>query len=399
MDNFFDIFPTPYPYDVKDRISKGMRLSFDLSDELNFIFPKRKNIKNLNVLVVGCGYNEAIFRALRSPKSSFTAIDISKKAIDHHKEQIKDYNIKNLTLFELDILNFNKDKFDVIYCMDFISYQKSPSKIIRHLSSLLNNNGVILCSLDTSFYFREVDHIRNMFLDLGYSFNNADHINEAFELVKKLDPFHPSRIAILKMDKNQAKIDDFIDINEFSSRFLKPINNSFSVKEIFKLIEKTDLYFQSWYDNALYYPSINLADSFLPSFQDKLNRRDLISQWDSICSIKGPYIKHFKHTFCLSESKRNLFIFDNIFKSKNFYVALRPYQNIQSSSGSGSSFVIRSNFKKLLSTDEESICNYLSKPRTLDEIINSSKLNLEKSNIIDLLQKMYEASIVYFYEI
>ena len=37
-----------------------------------------------------------------------------------------------------------------------------------------------------------------MFLDLGYSFNNTDHINEAFELVKKLDPFHPSRIAILK---------------------------------------------------------------------------------------------------------------------------------------------------------------------------------------------------------
>ena len=44
--------------------------------------------------------------------------------------------------------------------------------------------------------------------------------------------------------------------------FLKPIHNSFSVNDIFTLIDKSDLYFQSWYDNALYYPSINLSDSF-----------------------------------------------------------------------------------------------------------------------------------------
>ena len=313
MDNFFDTFPTPYPYDVKDRISKGMRLSFDLSDELNFIFPKRKNIKNLNVLVVGCGYNEAVFRALRSPKFTFTGIDISEKAIDDNKDQIKNFNVKNLNVLESNIFDFKDDKFDVIYCMDFISYQKSPLKVLKHLSSLLNDDGVILCSVDTSFYFREVDYIRNMFLDLGYSFNNTDHINEAFELVKKLDPFHPSRIAILKMDKNQAKIDDFIDINDFASRFLKPIHNSFSVNDIFTLIDKSDLYFQSWYDNALYYPSINLSDSFLPSFREKLSKKNIISQWESISLIKGPYIKHFKHTFCLSKLKNNSFIFDEIF--------------------------------------------------------------------------------------
>lgn len=376
-----------------------MRLSFDLDDEFNFIFPKKNKIKKLNILVVGCGYNEAIFRALRSPKHSFTAVDISSKAVESNKLQIKDYKIKNLDVLELDIFEVDNSKFDIIYCMDFISYHKNPLKVLKHLSSLLNDRGLIFCSLDASFYFNEVDHIRKIFLDLNYSYNNPDHINEAFELVKKLDPFHPSRIAILKMDKNQVKIDDFIDINDFASRFLKPINFSYSVKDIFNLIEKTDLYFQSWYDNALYYPSINLSESFIPSFQDKLLDKDLVSKWETICSIKGPYIKHFKHTFCLSKSKNNYLVFDDIFKNKDFNVSLRPYQNIQSSSGTGTAYVIRSNFKKMLSNDEEIICNYLSKPKSLSSILNISKLNLDRSSILNLLQSMYESSIIYFYKL
>ena len=83
---------------------------------------------------------------------------------------------------------------------------------------------------------------------------------------------------------------------------------------------------------------------------------------------------------------------------KDFFISLRPYQNIQSSSGSGSSYLIRSNFKKLLSEHEEIVINYLSKTRTFDSILNLSKLSLDELEAKELLRKMYESSIIFFNE-
>ena len=75
--NIFDKYPFPHPYDVKKKIEQGMRLPFDLHDELDHIFSTQKLKKKYKVLIVGCGHNEAIYHSLRNPKFKFTAIDIS----------------------------------------------------------------------------------------------------------------------------------------------------------------------------------------------------------------------------------------------------------------------------------------------------------------------------------
>lgn len=396
MKNFFDTFPTPYPYDVKDRIDKGLRISFDLTDELDFLFPLKKNNKKLNVLIVGCGYNEAIFRSMRSPKFSFTGIDNSIKAIEHHSKQIKDYKIKNLKVVASDILDFNDDKFDVIYCLDFLSYQKKPLNTLKHLSSLLHDDGIILMSVDTSLYFNEVNLIRNIFLDLGYSYDNKEDIHECFEVIKKFDAFHPSRIAILNMPKRSVEIDNFIDINEFASRFLRPVHNSFSVKDVFDLIDKSGLTFQSWYDNSLYYPSIVFSPYFMPNFTSKLSNLKLINQWDAVCSIKGAFSEHYKHTFAITKNLSNSFVYEELFKDHNSLVSLRPYQNITTASGTSGKFIIRSNFKKQLTDNEEILCDLLSKPKSIKSIISSKRLDLNENDVLKLIKDLYYCSVIYF---
>ena len=131
--SIFDKYPFPHPYNVKEKIESGMRLPFDLHDELGLIFPTQALKKNYNVLIVGCGYNEAIFHSLRNPKFKFTAIDISSSVIDSNLNQIKDYNIKNLKIHNIDLLDFDETEFDIIIIMDFISYHENPVQVISHI--------------------------------------------------------------------------------------------------------------------------------------------------------------------------------------------------------------------------------------------------------------------------
>ena len=119
----FDYYPIPHPYDVKERVNTGFRLPYDLQDEIRLLFPKGKIKKKLNILIIGCGYNEAVYHALRSPKYQFTGIDISKNVCDANTKQINEYGIKNLDIVQDDIFSSNlSNKYDVIICTAFISY-------------------------------------------------------------------------------------------------------------------------------------------------------------------------------------------------------------------------------------------------------------------------------------
>ncbi|MAR60956.1 MAG: hypothetical protein CMA40_00025 [Euryarchaeota archaeon] len=396
MNNFFDKYPLPYPYNVKERIDNGLRLPFDLKDEFKFIFPDTKK-KKPNVLIVGCGFNEAIYHSLRNPKINFTAIDISSSVIDANNKQIQDYSIKNLNLINVNIMDFSDGDFDIIICSNFLSYQEDSLSFLIKLKSLLNKQGVIISDVLSSIYNDEIEKLYSSFKSIGYSFDNENDINDALTVIKSLDTFHPARLSLLKVTKGQFSLDDFIDINDFVLRYLIPIKKTFSVQSLFKLFKDADLNFQNWYDNSLYYPSINLSESFVPSFVNKLRELPIIDQWNIICALKGPYKEHYKHSFCLTNQ-------DNIVVEPNFdcddtFVSLRPYQNINTIPESTNKYILRANFNKLLSKEEELICDYLGdKNIKLNKLINDKKLLDQIDNLEDNLKKLFECSVIFFHK-
>ena len=373
--NIFDKYPAPHPYNVKEKIKSGMRLPFDLHDELDLIFPNQAFKKNYNVLIVGCGYNEAIFHSLRNPKFKFTAIDISSSVIDSNLNQIKDYNIKNLKIHNIDLLDFDDNEFDIIIIMDFISYHENPVQVMSHISSLLSDNGVILANVLSSFYFQQVNIIRDVLLNLGYSYDSDDDINEAFDFVKKLDNLHPSRIALLDIVKGQADPNCFIDIRDFTIRYLNDSVHYFSVNELFDLFKISNVFFQGWYSNSLYYPSANFRKGFMPSFVDKLKSKSLTDQWNNVCNITSPYNGHSKHLFSLSKNESNLFLQHELMKDRNTFLNTTKYQSYKQSKGAGTSFILSANRKMMLSDDEDSIYRLLESARSIDYILNSDEID------------------------
>ena len=111
MENFFDKFPSPHPFDVQERISNGFREPYDLSKESRLIFPEKlnKSFKIKTALIIGSGHTEGIYHALRNPDITYTCIDISKKAIDASIKDANRLKLKNCTFIHANFLDFNKE--------------------------------------------------------------------------------------------------------------------------------------------------------------------------------------------------------------------------------------------------------------------------------------------------
>jgi len=396
----FDYYPIPHPYDVKERVNNGFRLPYDLQDEIRLLFPKGKIKKKLNILIIGCGYNEAVYHALRSPKYQFTGIDISKNVCDANTKQINEYGILNLDIIQDDIFSSNlSNKYDVIICTAFISYSNNKQNIFSTLKNLVTKDGVIVLSLVSSVYDNQIKPIRNILNKMGFNYKDPESVNKAFDFVKKLDPFHPSKMAMLQVEKGKINVNKFIDLNDFALRYLNSYVKSFSVKEFIDELEDNNLYFQGWYNNSLYYTEANFSSSFNAKGAGQVNKLDVIQQWDAVCELKGPFVNHLNHLFVASLNKNNFLLSDKLLADKKSIIKLRPYQKIVKLPDSPTDYMISPNLTTMLSEDETKICKAISDyGKTIDDIMKDNKLDLSKDEIITILERLNSFSFLSIYK-
>jgi len=392
LDNFFDAYPSPHPFNVKERIENGYRQPFDIVDEYNLIFPDKGSKKNTveNVLIFGCGHTEAVFHALRNPKINFLGIDISNNAINSANKFIVDNNLENIKFEKIDLLDFNSEiNFDIIYANNIFQYLEDPLDGFHKCYSLLSESGTVVCSLPSSYYYSEINIMRKKLINLGYSYLDDDSINEAFNIVSGLGGIHPASVRMLDNDK-------FIDKKDFISRFLVPIFSCFSIDDIFSLIRESNFYFQSWYSNSLYYPSALLRrdSSKHPLFYDRINNLPDLLKWDFVCEIFKSSNDRYSHTFSLRKSKDHEFINNSLIKSDDSFVSLRSNLAIKKIAESQETFIISSNYKRKLTEYETLLVNQLEKPIKIKDI-KKSKLNID--NIDNVIISLLESSIINIY--
>ena len=393
IDKFFDRYPKPFPFDVKERIKNGYRESFDIKNETNLIFPDLNLKKNIikNVLIIGCGHTEGIYHALRNPKINFTCIDISEKAINSCKEISNKYDLGNIVFEKIDIINFNsKINFDIIYAKNVFQYLENPLDGFIKSYALLTETGALICSLSSFAHFSEIDNIRQDLLKFGYSYTNENDIEEAFNIVSGLDGFHPARLRMVQDNK-------YINKKDFVLRFLIPIHSSFTVHDIFNLCNASNFYFQCWYSNALYYPSslLRKTSSRHPGLYNKINNLEIIDKWEAICNIFKSSNDRYAHSFILRKDSIlenfELNLLDNV-ESK---ISLRKHLVIKKIIESQETYAISSNYKRKLSPDEITITSLLNNPIKLKNLYNSNDLNLDLEEINSVIKSLLESSIIY----
>jgi SAM-dependent methyltransferase len=102
--------------------------------------------RGIDVLDVGCGTGHALARLAEAfPKSRFTGIDVSERAIEVARAEARAVGLRNLAFEVHDAaLPFGSDCFDLVTAFDAIHDQAAPAEALARVAAALRPEGVFL---------------------------------------------------------------------------------------------------------------------------------------------------------------------------------------------------------------------------------------------------------------
>lgn len=151
--------------------------------------------KKKNYLEIGVGHGLFFNEALASQKFQYyKAIDISNTSLSMTKEMAEEFckeELEKVSWQLQDILKAQvEETFDCIVMGEVLEHVEKPDLLLRKISSLLSENGIAYLStcanapvIDHIYLYRNIEEIREMFLDCGLEIDkecliSIDHIPE-----------------------------------------------------------------------------------------------------------------------------------------------------------------------------------------------------------------------------
>jgi len=209
------------------------------------IWPEKSfSDKKLEILIAGCGTNQAAVLAKCNPNHSFVGIDLSENSINHHKKLIKKHSIKNIEVICNDFrdVSFNK-KFDLIISQGVIHHLDDPGSALKYFNENLSSKGVLSLMVYGDKITGPMNELKKIFskLELNQSKESATIIRDFFNNFKK---DHPASIFYHQSvdSRFDAGIIDFI---------LHKSEKFFSIKNLINLLANNNLIIKNFHDGNI----------------------------------------------------------------------------------------------------------------------------------------------------
>ena len=248
----------PYPAPIsnmRERIQLGYKQGSSPDLIWNKLFPEKPYKDNLNVLIAGCGTNQAIYHALMFPNSQHYAIDVSDKSLRHVANMIKAYDIKNLEIEKKDIVDLTHDnEFDYVISTGVIHHTKNPQESLSKLLQTSKNDGALFIMVYASYLRIGVYYLQDAFRYL-----NLKPDKKGIEAAKKLIELSPKNHYAhnyIKAITNTTGTKDLLFDAGFVDTFFNARDKAYDIFELKELIDNAGAYFQCWDDNAWFYRSL-----------------------------------------------------------------------------------------------------------------------------------------------
>jgi SAM-dependent methyltransferase len=223
----------------------------DVSDLAPLYCRRESDIKPREVLIAGCGTNQAAVHAFKNPDISFTAIDVSINSLEHQKLLKQKYGLTNLHLLEKDIRDVSElnQSFDHIISTGVLHHFPDPSEPLRAITKTLRKGGVLNLMLYGKSMRVGVYMLQEAFSKMGLSQTKED-----VELVKSVLENNISSSHPVYHYSQAAQVDLSYD-GGIVDTFLNPIDHAYSVAELYSLLESCGLTLDTWITPWIYEPT------------------------------------------------------------------------------------------------------------------------------------------------
>ena len=142
---------------------------FDPSHAHRILWPDRPLQADLDILIAGCGTNQAAVFAYTNRASKVVAIDVSQPSLDHSKYLKDKYALKNLELRLLPIEEVPtlKQDFDLIISTGVLHHLAEPKVGMKALADVLRPDGVAAIMLYARYGRAGVEMMQAIFREMG----------------------------------------------------------------------------------------------------------------------------------------------------------------------------------------------------------------------------------------
>src|SRR5215472_11489030 len=246
--DFYERKPYPAPLTSLDEHRELYRNSGRRRALFHLIWPARRPCPNQEILIAGCGTSQAARYALREPDARITAIDISKTSLTHTLQLQDKYQIGNLILRQLSLLEVQElgQTFDHIICTGVLHHLDDPDAGLRALRSVLKKDGAMQIMVYGSYGRAGIYMMREYcrLLEITPSSQELQALGMALECLPQGHPLSQLR----------GKAADFNDPHALADAFLHPQDQAFSVPQVYQWLDRCGMRFARWMEQAPYLP-------------------------------------------------------------------------------------------------------------------------------------------------
>ena len=279
------VYPKPI-MDLAEAVAK--RGYFDVGDPADVrrkLWPKKVEPDALDILIAGCGANQAAYIALRNPEARVVGIDVSEASLAHEKYLKQKHDLRNLELYRLNLEHAASlgVTFDFIVCSGVLHHLSDPGAALRRLRDGLKPHGVMQLMLYGYYPRVGVQMLQEAFRVLGLQQDVAGIKMVKHTLDDVISRWHHIK-AYRDPDRgfDAGLVDTYLHARE----------RAYTVPEVLQLVSESQLKFQGWLDNLDYSVSLHI-----PNPEDPLRRLietlPASDQWRMVELIGQALARHF----------------------------------------------------------------------------------------------------------
>lgn len=221
---------------------------FDPSHAHRILWPDRDYKPDLDILIAGCGTNQAAVFAFTNPDAKVVAVDISRPSLDHQQYLKDKHELHNLELHQLaieDLPSLGRD-FDLIVSTGVLHHLADPQAGMTALARCLRPDGAIGVMLYAKYGRIGVEMLQSVFrdLELGQDESSIPAVRQTLSLLAPGHPAQPYLRGARELQYDTALVDTFLHGRE----------RSHTVDDCIDLVVSAGLVFQGWFHKVPYYP-------------------------------------------------------------------------------------------------------------------------------------------------